>query len=241
LKQALEHVGKTDASFILFGGDLVDNSGMGHGGSRAQSDSMFTVFKRTVEASGAEYYPAIGNHDRFFDRESGCVVGDEVFKSHFKNSYYTFERQGIHFFVLNSVMVGDNGGYVVDRDEMSWLKRELIHVPLSSPIVVVTHVPVYSIYYPVVEGKYVFTDVIANYRELLDAFKDHNLKLVLQGHQHLYEEIFSQNVQYITGGAVCASWWNGAFYGTEEGFLLIDVDESNRFTWKYVDYGWYAE
>ncbi|MDR1895447.1 MAG: metallophosphoesterase [Prevotellaceae bacterium] len=238
LKKALEYVKKTDASFILFGGDLVDNSGMGYNSSRAQSDSMFTVFKQTVEASGTEYFPAIGNHDRFFDKESGCVTGDEVFKSHFKNSYYTFERQGIHFFVLNSVMDGEHG-FVVGKEEIQWLKQALIRVPLSAPIVVVTHVPVYSIYYPVVEGKHVFVDMIMNYKELLSAFKDHNLKLVLQGHQHLYEEIFSQKVQYITGGAVCANWWSGAFHGTEEGFLLIDVDKNNNFKWKYIDFQWY--
>jgi hypothetical protein len=50
-----------------------------------------------------------------------------------------------------------------------------------------------------------------------------------------------QDVQYITGGAVCAAWWSGSFHGTEEGFLSVHVDESGTFTWEYVDYGWIAE
>jgi predicted phosphodiesterase len=72
--------------------------------------------------------------------------------------------------------------------------------------------------------------VITNYKALLKVFEEHNLKLVLQGHQHLYEEIFSQDVQYITAGAVCAGWWSGAFHGTEEGFLVVEVDSNNKFT-----------
>ncbi|MDR1960249.1 MAG: metallophosphoesterase [Planctomycetaceae bacterium] len=233
-QQCLERVKKTDASFIVFGGDLVDNSGMGKNNTREECENLFDLFKETVDAAGLKYYPAIGNHDRFFDKESGYVAGDELFKVYFKDSYYTFERQGVHFFVLNSVF----SNYAIPKEELDWLKAELEKVPLDAPIVVVTHVPVYSIYYPVTAGKYTSADIIVNNKELLAAFKKHNLKLVLQGHMHLYEEIFSQKVQYITGGAVCANWWNGSFHGTEEGFLFIEVDSENHFTWRYVDYGW---
>jgi hypothetical protein len=240
LEQALEDVKQTGAEFVFFGGDLTDNSGMGYEITRAQADSMIDVFKETVDASGIEYYPAIGNHDRYFDPAAGYVVGDELFKTYFEDSYYTFDRQGIHFFVLNSVVPGAKGDFVVDPEQLSWLRRELQHIPLAAPIVLITHVPVYSIYHAVVGEKFAITDVIGNHRELLDVFKDHQLKLVLQGHQHVYEDLFSQDVQYITGGAVCANWWKGPFHGTEEGFLLIEVDDANRFTWRYVDYGWEA-
>jgi hypothetical protein len=45
----------------------------------------------------------------------------------------------------------------------------------------------------------------------------------------------------ITAGAVCASWWNGAFHGTEEGFLLVHIDKNNQFKWEYIDMGWDAK
>ena len=45
--------------------------------------------------------------------------------------------------------------------------------------------------------------------------------MVLQGHQHLDEKIYAKGTWFITGGAVSASWWGGAFHGTEEGFLLV--------------------
>jgi len=64
--------------------------------------------------------------------------------------------------------------------------------------------------------------------------------LVLQGHMHLYEEIKVKGVQFITAGAVSASWWGGVYHGTEEGYLLLHMDGDN-FHWEYLDYGWEAK
>ncbi|MCD7930852.1 MAG: hypothetical protein LUH15_05555 [Tannerellaceae bacterium] len=110
-------------------------------------------------------------------------------KKYFGDSYYTFEQKGIRFFILNSVQAGTESGYYIGPEQMAWLKKELSGVPASTPIICTTHVPVYSLYYPVVEGRYEFVDVIANYRELLNVFDGKNIKLFLQGHQHLHEEM----------------------------------------------------
>jgi 3',5'-cyclic AMP phosphodiesterase CpdA len=241
-KQALNRMKESKADFVIFGGDLVDISGISYKVSKQQTDSMYRVFKQTVDDTKMRYYTTIGNHDRYYDKDNGYVEGDEVFKQYFKESYYTFEEKGVRFFVLNSVQdVAGKDGFYVNEKQLEWLKKELSDVSASTPIVVSTHVPVYSLYYPVVEGKYVFVDVIMNYKELLKVFEKHNLKLVLQGHQHIYEEIFVQNVRYITAGAVCAGWWEGPFHGTEPGFLIVEADKSGDFTWEYVDFGWIAK
>ncbi|MDD4055941.1 MAG: metallophosphoesterase, partial [Bacteroides sp.] len=133
------------------------------------------------------------------------------------------------------------GGYYINKKQLEWLKKELSELSSSDPVVLSTHVPFYSLYYPLVENRYVFLDVITNYKEVLDVLKDYNIQLVLQGHQHIHEEILLQNIQFITGGAVCANWWNGPFYGTKEGFLLVEIDKQNKFTWEYVSYGWEAK
>jgi 3',5'-cyclic AMP phosphodiesterase CpdA len=241
-KQSLNKMKESKADFVIFGGDLFDISGMSEKVTKHQADSMHRAFKQTVEDTKMRYYPTIGNHDRYYDKDNGYVEGDEMFKQYFKESYYTFEEKGVRFFVLNSVqnVEGKNGFYVGEK-QLEWLKKELSDISVLTPIVISTHVPVYSIYYPVVEGKYVFVDVIMNYKELLKIFEKHNLKLVLQGHQHLYEEIFSQNVRYITAGAVSAAWWGGPFHGTEPGFLIVEADSSGDFNWEYVDFGWDAK
>lgn len=239
LKQALEKVKEYDVDFILLGGDQLDVSGgTTNYISRKQADSLYTVVKQTFDANRLPYYMTIGNHDRFWDTENGYVKGDELFKTYFKDSYYTFESKGIRFFVFNSVQRGGDTGYVIGEEQMSWIQDQLKNISQDTPIVISTHVPVYSLYYPLVENKYVFVDVISNYKELLKTFENYNLKMVLQGHQHIHEEILLQDVQFITGGAVCANWWKGSFYGTEEGFMLIDVDKENNFNWEYIDYGW---
>jgi 3',5'-cyclic AMP phosphodiesterase CpdA len=237
--QALDSIKASKIDFVIFGGDLVDISGITNSLNRQQADSMYTVFKQTVDKTGLTCYPTIGNHDRYFDENEGYIEGDELFKAYFKESYYTFEKEGVRFFILNSVQYDEKrDGFLIGEKQMEWLRKELSAISSSVPIVVSTHVPVYSIYYPVVDGVYVFRDIIANYKELLKTFEEHNLKLVLQGHQHVYEEIFSQDVQYITAGAVCAKWWDGKFHGTKEGFQIVEVDENNNFSWKYAGFGW---
>ena len=239
LKQALDKTKELNVDFIITGGDNVDISGMTDKDiSREQANNLFTLFKQTFDSTELTYYPTIGNHDRYWDSPNGYVNGDELFKKHFKESYYTFETNGIRFFILNSVQKGGDTGYVVGKEQIKWIQDELKDISVETPIVISTHVPFYSLYYPLVEDKYVFVDVISNYKELLKTFETHNLQMVLQGHQHIHEEIRLQNVQFVTGGAVCASWWNGAFHGTEEGFLLVEIDHNNNFTWEYIDYEW---
>lgn len=239
LKQALNRTKELDADFIITGGDHVDVTGMTDNPiTREEADNLYTVLKQTFDSTETPYYPTIGNHDRYWDKKDGFVNGDELFKTYFKRSYYSFKKNGVHFFVLNSVQSGGETGFLVNEEQVKWIKNELKDIHPETPIVISTHVPFYSLYYPVVENRYVFVDVISNYKELLKTFEKHNLKIVLQGHQHIHEEIKLQGVQFLTGGAVSAAWWNGSFHGTEEGFLLVEVDENNKFSWEYIDYGW---
>ena len=82
--------------------------------------------------------------------------------------------------------------------------------------------------------------VITNSKDVLDLFAGHNLKLVLQGHLHNYEDIYIKGIHFITGGAVSGNWWEGAHRGIEEGFLLVCVKD-NEISAEYIDYGWTPE
>jgi len=126
---------------------------------------------------------------------------------------------------------------VVEDEQKQWLAADLQKTDSETPIVVATHVPFLSVYYPALQGKYTHTDTFKNFKEIWDMFEEKNLKLVLQGHMHLYEEIKVKGVQFITAGAVSASWWGGSYHGTEEGYLLLHMDGKN-FQWEYMEYGW---
>ena len=50
--------------------------------------------------------------------------------------------------------------------------------------------------------------------------------------------IQERNKWFVTAGAVSAYWWGGLFLETQEGYLIVHVDNHDNFTWEYVDYGW---
>jgi 3',5'-cyclic AMP phosphodiesterase CpdA len=236
-RKAITHAMLNQVDFIITGGDNVDIDVLGD--KKNSAESLYKKYKSELDKADINIYPTIGNHDRFMGKDNPGLFNDGLFKKYFTHAYYSFDYKNWHFIVLNSTQICE-GDYCVDKDQLTWLKNDLTNVSAATPIAISTHVPFLSVYYPVTEGKYVSTDTFTNFKEVWDLFKDHNLKLVLQGHMHLYEEIKVKNVQFITAGAVSASWWGGPYYGTEEGYLLINI-EGNDFTWQYVDYGWEAE
>ncbi len=232
--KALETARQKDADFFLTGGDNVDIDVLKD--DSATAHELYQRFLNIKNESPVPIYPTIGNHDRYSGAYSDDPMrGSALFESYFEHSYYTFAHKGWQFIVVNTVQVVD-GKYAIAPQQYEWLKGELKKIGTTAPIVLVGHVPVLSVYTPAISEKYGF-DSFSNFREILNLFTDYNLKLVLQGHQHLYEEIYTRGVQYITGGAVSASWWGGPYYGTQEGFLFLTFYEDD-FDWEYVDYGW---
>ncbi|RQP08940.1 MAG: hypothetical protein EAS52_24370 [Parapedobacter sp.] len=238
-RQAIAKAETTGADFILTGGDNVDVDGL-KADRREDAFKLYQDYQAISNASRLPFHFTIGNHDRYWAGGADSKLNnDGLFKSYFGPAYYSFEHKGWLFIVLNSTQIC-GGKYCVDSTQQQWLSDLLAGTPRSQPIVVSTHVPFLSLYYPVLEGRYTDADTFVNQKEIFDMFGNHSLKLVLQGHQHLYEEIKVKGVQFITAGAVCANWWGGAFHGTEEGFLLVHADGAS-FTWEYVDYGWKVE
>lgn len=228
--KAIADARSKNVDFIMTGGDNVDIDVLRGDGETAHR--LYHRMDSVIKVSEVDFYPAIGNHDRFWGVEPGDPLFNQgLFEKYMGKSFYAFSHKGWHFIVLNT------SNYEVDEDQKAWLASELKNIDKTTPIVVVAHVPFLSVYYPVLEGRYVHTDTFSNFKEIWDMFDGKNLKLVLQGHMHLYEEIKVKGVQFITAGAVSGSWWGGSYHGTEEGYLLVNV-KGDQFAWEYVDYGW---
>jgi len=230
LALAIESAKSNNIDFILTGGDNVDIDVLGKDDKTAHE--LYQRYVEVINNAGIDYHVTIGNHDRYY----GCKGTDPLYKEgmfeqYISKSYYSFENKGWHFIVLNTA------SSIVDEKQKQWLADDLAKVDAETPIIVSVHVPFLSVYYPALEGEYRSNDTFSNFKEIWDMFKDNNLKLVLQGHQHLYEEIKTLDVQFITAGAVSGSWWGGDYFGTEEGYLIVEC-EGDEFTWEYVDYGW---
>lgn len=233
-EKAIANAKSKNVDFIMTGGDNVDIDGM----KEAQpAHDLYKKYAGKVKQAGIPYYPTIGNHDRFWATEKNDPLYNAgLFEKYLHESYYSFDHKGWHFIVLNSAQICD-GNYCVNEEQKRWIEADLAAVDPQTPIIISSHVPFLSVYYPALQGEYTATDTFINFKEIWDMFEEKNLKLVLQGHMHLYEEIKVKDVQFITAGAVSANWWGGPYHGTEEGYLKIDID-GNDFSWEYVDYEW---
>lgn len=243
--KALDTVNKLDADFILTGGDLImDALGQSYG----RADSLYNLYLQVIKKSNKPVYNTIGNHDIYgIYRRSNAdptnpEYGEQMFEKRIGKSYYAFDHKGWKFIILKSIEDTKRGKYIgqIDSTQISWIKNELKNTNPQTPIVISTHIPFITAYTQKYGGSTLPNDsslVVYNAKEIIDLFNGYNLKLVLQGHLHILEDIYIDGIHFITGGAVSGEWWEGPHKGVEEGFLYITF-EGKDFNWSYVDYKW---
>ena len=247
-EQALDSVNSLKPDFIITGGDqIMDALGQSYG----RADSLYNLYQETVKKAEMPVYNTMGNHEIYgiYSRSgadpANSEYGEKMFEKRIGPSYYSFMHKGWKFMILNSIEDTGEDRYVglIDTTQIAWIKTELEVTDPETPIVISTHIPFISVMAQRYGGSTVPNDsslVVYNAKGVLDLFTDHNLKLVLQGHLHILEDIYYEGIHYITGGAVSAGWWNGPYRSCEEGFLWLTFSKDD-FTWKYIDYGWTVE
>jgi hypothetical protein len=114
-------------------------------------------------------YDMLGNHD-----EGGNVPSDTLKRwiiARHGSLSYTFDRAGIHFVALFSKYDEslNSPTQPVSRDALGFLREDLANQAKTRPVVVALHL---------------CFDAITNRDELVDAFGDANVILVLGGHYH---------------------------------------------------------
>jgi len=249
-KLAIDSVNKLKPDFVITGGDLIMDALEANYG---RADSLYQLYMKTIKNVEVPVYNTLGNHEVFaWYKGSGADTlhpekGKTMFQNRLGKTYYSFDHKGWHFLILDSVEEAeDDEGYVggISQDQLEWIKEDLSKIQKDVPICVSVHIPVLTImtqiYYggtnkPIGKGL-----AITNFKDLLELFDEHNLKLVLQGHTHILEDIYIDGIHYLTSGAVSGRWWTGDLEGCEEGFLLLKV-KGDEFDWEYVDYGWTVE
>lgn len=246
--KALDTINSLKPDFIITGGDLImDALGQSYG----RADSLYILYQETIKKAEVPVYNTMGNHEIYgiYNRSgadpSHPEYGEKMYENRIGPLYYSFMHKGWKFMVLNSVEDTHKNKYVglIDSVQIDWIAKELENTDPEIPIVISTHIPLISVMTQRYGGSTVPNDsslVVYNSGPVLDLFREHNLKLVLQGHLHVLEDIYYEGVHYITGGAVSAGWWKGPYLTCEEGFLWLTFSEKD-FTWKYVDFGWVVE
>jgi predicted MPP superfamily phosphohydrolase len=243
---AIDTANQMGGDFAIIGGDMVFDVTRG----QEHADSLFQLYVNVRGKFNMPVYDVIGNHDLFGVHEVSGVSTENpdynhrMYERYLGDSYYSFEHKGWHFIVLNSVSDGNEPpeGSLHDK-QLEWLQELLNRIDKEAPIAIALHIPLVSVRNQIRsignENSESYTAVL-NKNEILDMFKNHNLKLVLQGHVHYVEDIYVHeiNTRFLSGGAIAGRpTWRGFRYGPP-GFLAINIKEDDSFSWEFIDYGW---
>lgn len=262
LAACLRHVrGLPDRpGLVLTGGDLVFDI---FEQNFDRSKALWELFTRSFkDGCDIPVRHCLGNHDIWgWNKAKSGTTGTE--KGWGKawacealgmaRPYHSFDQAGWHFVVLDSVQPGQEGAqyaYVggLDAEQMAWLDADLGATPKSTPVLVVSHIPILSMA-ALMSGKkpgenlevresMFMTDSVALHKLFV---KHGNVKLCLSGHVHQQDRIDYDGVSYICDGAVCGGWWKGPNGRCVEGYGVLDLFDDGTFKHEYVTYGWEAE
>ncbi len=179
-RQVVNAILKLKPSVVFHTGDLVED------GRELKEWLIFNEITAELLKS-AEFYPALGNHERksplFFNN----------FNLPNNERWYSLERNGIHFTVLDS-----NAPLNADSEQYKWLKFDLgsINNRIKFRVVILHHA-----LFDTAKDK---EDEKGLKSSLVPLFKRYGVNLVFSGHSHNYQRFFYDNIYYIVtagGGA----------------------------------------
>jgi 3',5'-cyclic AMP phosphodiesterase CpdA len=250
---------------IITGGDLpMDSASSPEPRSRVQWDLFRKVLADTV-GTRVPIQHTLGNHDIFGRDKVACkATGNEPFYGRrwfldnfgYERTYRSFDNSGWHVIILDSIDLlpdGDEYAARITGEQLDWLKADLASTPKTTPVLVISHVPILSVatYFDKAELDQVPDSLDlrvsskrthVDCRELEALFRSHgNVKLCLSGHLHLLDRCMYNGITYICDGAVSGAKWKGHKCQTPEGYGLIDLYADGSFEHQYVTFGWNAK
>ena len=246
--QAIDSVNAINPDFVITGGDLIMDA---LGQSFERSDSLYNIYNEAQNRFNVPVYNTKGNHEIFGIYEKSGISNshpeyeNKMFENRIGKRYYSFDHKGWHFMILDGIEDTGESSYIgkVDSLQMEWIKSDLAKIDNSTPIAISIHIPFITAETQLASGSLEPnrpTTTITNSKEVLGLFDDYNLKLALQGHLHIVEDIYARGTHFLTGGAVSSGWWGGPYNGMEEGFLVVKID-GEEIDWEYFDFGWEVE
>jgi 3',5'-cyclic AMP phosphodiesterase CpdA len=200
---------------------------------------------------------AIGNHDVWgWGMKDPSIEKDPLYGKEMAlerlglaNRYYSFDRAGWHFIVLDSIHTRNEVSpqpYIgkLDQEQFQWLKQDIEAVPQSTPICIASHIPLLAAceYFDgpnedggewVVPACWMHIDA----RDLRRLFLDHpNVRLCLSGHTHQYEVLDYLGVRYQTNGAICGNWWYGWYMSFPPAYVMVNLYDVGSSDSQFVPY-----
>lgn len=242
-QMAIDKVNAMNPDFVITGGDLVYDVMRGQ---FDKSDALFKLYQDMSSGFNMPVYNCIGNHDLFGIYEESPEGPEHpdykygMWERYFGETYYGFDHKGWHFITLNSLEVTPDKKYkgYYHEQQLKWLTNHIKSIDKKTPIVITTHLPMLCTFTQINGGN---PRTVSNAHKVFELLKDHNLKLVLQGHIHWLEYgLANDRTQFLTGGSIAGNGWKGRRHNTREGFMSVKI-KGDDFSWAYMDHGWEAE
>jgi 3',5'-cyclic AMP phosphodiesterase CpdA len=224
--------------------------------SGAKAAEQITLWKTATQALPMPIFSALGNHDVWHGHEPSAEVPAD--KKGFAlmtgvlgmpAPYYSFDRAGWHFIMLNSMAGWPEGYGYLTPEHLAWLKDDLRATPRETPVCVASHLPIVSVTSTlygdscrkgndnIVPGVWQHADCWV----ISEVFRRYpNVRLCLSGHMHTQDRCEYRGVWYICGGAASGAWWEGSEYGFPPCYGLVTLYPDGGFDYEFVDYGWSA-
>jgi len=207
--------------FILTGGDMIYTA---KNVDDKKAAILFDLMDRELGLFRMPVRLTMGNHETVgITAESGIDKtnpnwGKQMYENRYGKRYYSFMVEGWKFFILDGIKILEkekNYTQGVDSIQIEWLRKELEITDKNVPLVISIHTPLIN---PGAMTQPKSQALSENANTVLELFNDHDLRMILQGHNHTYMNLFINGKYFLSGGS--------AAYDTDTenyGFLFIKV------------------
>jgi hypothetical protein len=123
-------------AFILHTGDV----------SQLSRDDEFDDADQILKEAGLPVFYTPGEHDMLDDRQGAAFLA-RYGQGSLGDGWRSFDHGGVHFVGLVTVKQLQAGGMGhLGADQLAWLSRDLAPLSASTPLVIYTHIPMWTIY-----------------------------------------------------------------------------------------------
>lgn len=227
-KKCLDDVKKHRIDFILNGGDSIHAADYPDITRERVTEQWAAWDECMSSVKSYELFSCIGNHDPWWASPSPEheMYGKAyvVKRLNIPHRYYSFSRKGWHFIVLD----GNNKNISLDDEQYNWLVADLEKTATGTPTLLMSHYPVFGATPILVGGNH------SDNKKLKDLFYTHRdkVRVMLSGHNHLYDKTLYNEVWYCCNGAMSGYWWGkgdkesageGYYLETPPGFAILKL------------------
>ncbi len=135
LVEAVDRMAAQKPDFVIHTGDV----------SHLSSAEQFATAAGIMRGVKREVFYVPGEHDTIGD--DGKLFFERFGRGHGTGGWYSFDMHGVHFMgLVNVLKLTQTGLGWFGPEQLAWLDQDLRHRGASTPIVVFTHMPMWSIY-----------------------------------------------------------------------------------------------